>query len=172
MPGDLAQEIARLTSVAQGVWAEARAADDVAAFLPTLSQVIDLKRQEAAALAQGGDLYDALIDDYEPGATAAILGAMFDRMRPRLVDLRAAVLAAAAPAPLHGHFGVGGAVAPCPRSGLDLRLRLGPRQARHGGASVLLVVGGNDCRITTRRRRDRAVQLHLFHHPRGRPFRL
>ena len=35
VPSDLAQEIARVTSVAQGIWAEARAAADVAAFLPT-----------------------------------------------------------------------------------------------------------------------------------------
>ncbi len=106
IPGDLAQELARLTSRAQGIWAEARANDDVTAFLPTLAEVIKLKRQEAAALAKGGDLYDALIDDYEPGATAASLGAMFDRMRPRLVALRAAVLGAThQPKPLQGHFG-------------------------------------------------------------------
>ena len=93
MPGALAEELARVTSVAQGIWAEARANDDVAAFLPVLETVVRLRREEAACLAQGGDLYDALIDDYEPGATAASLGAMFDRMRPRLVALRGAVLA-------------------------------------------------------------------------------
>ena len=92
VPGDLAQEIARVTSTAQGIWAAARAAEKVADFLPTLAHVIRLKRLEAECLAQGGDLYDALIDDYEPGASAETLGAMFGRMRPRLVALRAAVL--------------------------------------------------------------------------------
>lgn len=104
VPGDLAQELARVTSTAQGIWAQARGAEAVADFLPTLARVIDLKRQEAACLASGGDLYDALIDDYEPGATAASLGGMFDRMRPRLVALRGAVLAAAEPAGISGHF--------------------------------------------------------------------
>ena len=70
-PRSLAAELARVTSRAQGVWAEARAAEDLAAFLPTLERVVALKREEAAALADGGDLYDALLDDYEPGATAA-----------------------------------------------------------------------------------------------------
>ena len=74
VPGDLAQEIARVTSVAQGVWAEARAAEKVADFLPTLAHVIRLRRLEAECLAQGGDLYDALIDDYEPGASADSAG--------------------------------------------------------------------------------------------------
>lgn len=105
VPSDLAQKLAQVTSVAQGVWAEARANDRVEDFLPTLREVIDLRRQEAACLAQGGDLYDALLDDYEPGATAESIGAMFGRMRPRLVALREAVLARPAPSPLSGHYG-------------------------------------------------------------------
>lgn len=105
IPADLAEELARVTSTSQGVWADARASNDVAAFLPSLKRVIALRREEAACLAQGGDLYDALIDDYEPGATAASLGAMFDGMRPRLVELRGAVLDAAyQPEPLEGRF--------------------------------------------------------------------
>lgn len=105
VPADLAAEIARTTSLAQGIWAESRACDDVAHFLPTLTRVIDLRRQEAAALAQGGDLYDALLDDYEPGITGAEIAAMFARMRVRLVALREKVLGADQPAPLRGEFG-------------------------------------------------------------------
>ena len=63
IPAELAQKLARVTSTAQGIWAEARAADRVEDFLPTLAEVIALKREEAAALAAGGDLYDALMDD-------------------------------------------------------------------------------------------------------------
>ncbi|KPQ08456.1 MAG: carboxypeptidase Taq [Rhodobacteraceae bacterium HLUCCA12] len=105
VPAALAEELARVTSTAQGIWAEARARDDTAHFLPWLERVVRLRREEASALAAGGDLYDALLDDYEPGATAATIGAMFDRMRPRLVDLRAALLAAPnPPARLKGEF--------------------------------------------------------------------
>ncbi|MDP3959046.1 MAG: carboxypeptidase M32 [Pseudorhodobacter sp.] len=150
VPADLAQEIARVTSMAQGIWAAARAADDVAAFLPTLAEVIGLKRAEAAALAQGGDPYDALLDDYEPGATAASLGAMFERMRPRLVALRAAVLGAARqPQALQGHFGTDGQL----RMARDLAATFGYDWAR--GRLDLAVHpfssgGGSDARITTR----------------------
>ena len=105
VPAALAQEIARVTSMAQGTWAEARARDDVPGFLPVLADVIRLRQQEGACLAQGGNVYDALLEDYEPGATADSISAMFARMRPRLVALRSAVLAAEAPAPLQGHFG-------------------------------------------------------------------
>ena len=149
VPGDLAQELARVTSTAQGIWAGARKAESVADFLPTLARVIDLKREEAACLAQGGDLYDALIDDYEPGATAAGLGAMFDRMRPRLVALRGAVLQAAAPKAVAGHFAQDAQL----RWAQDLAASFGYDFNR--GRIDLAVHpfssgGGSDSRITTR----------------------
>ena len=150
VPADLAQEIARVTSLAQGVWADARATDDVATFLPTLANVVALKRQEAAALALGGDPYDALLDDYEPGATASGVGAMFDRMRPRLVALRSAVLGAAwQPAALTGHFSLDGQLAlsreMADAFGYDLargRIDLAVHPFSSGS--------GSDVRITTR----------------------
>lgn len=106
IPAELASEQAKLHSLSQGVWAEAREAEDFSAFSPTLMQVLDMKREEAAALADGGDLYDALLDDYEPEAKAADLEAMFGALRPRLVALRERVLGAAnQPAALDHQFG-------------------------------------------------------------------
>lgn len=104
VPADLAKQIARVTSEAQGKWAAARADEDVAAFLPVLENVVALKREEGAALADGGDLYDAMLDDYEPGTTGAQIAAIFDAMRPRLVELRAAVLDRPAPVAVKGSF--------------------------------------------------------------------
>ncbi|WP_068111522.1 carboxypeptidase M32 [Tropicimonas marinistellae] len=105
VPADLAAAIARTTSLAQGIWADARARDDFAGFAPTLAEVLNLRRQEAAALADGGDLYDALLDDYEPGATGEELAAMFETLRPRLVALRERLLENGNSTPrLAGHF--------------------------------------------------------------------
>lgn len=105
IPARLAEELARTTSLAQAIWAEARAKDAPQDFLPTLDNVLMLKREEAAALAEGGDLYDALLDDYEPGMTGAAIASLFEAMRPRLVALRDAVLGAdRQPQPLTGHF--------------------------------------------------------------------
>ncbi|MCV6824293.1 MULTISPECIES: carboxypeptidase M32 [Halocynthiibacter] len=92
VPAKLASEIARVTSAAQGIWAEARAAENFADFAPTLEKVVALRREEADALAQGGDRYDALLQDYEPGTSAAEISTMFDNMRPRLVALRERIL--------------------------------------------------------------------------------
>jgi carboxypeptidase Taq len=111
VPGRLASEVARVTSLSQGIWANARRTEDVAAFLPILSDVLRLRREEAAALADGGDLYDALLNDYEPGATGVEIAAMFDRLRPRLVALRDRVLGAPQPSGLSGEFPAEGQLA-------------------------------------------------------------
>ena len=104
IPAKLSVALAGHGSRAQGIWAKARAANDFKGFAPALEEMIRLKREEAAALAQGGDLYDALLADYEPGITGAEIQAIFDGMRPRLVALRAAALAAEAPEPLDRSF--------------------------------------------------------------------
>ncbi len=104
VPGDLASALARLTSRAQGQWAEARSEDDFKAFAPVLDEVLRLKREEGAALAEGGDVYNALLDDYEPGAVAADLDKMFAEMRPGLVALRQTALEQAPVPAITGAF--------------------------------------------------------------------
>lgn len=149
VPERLATDMARHTSAGQGIWAKARAENDFAGFAPTLTRMIELKREEAACLADGGDLYDALLDDYEPGMRGAELQSLFDRMRPRLVDLRARVLASDAPAPLDREFDEAGQMALSAKLaqcfGYDLsRGRID--KAVHPFSSG----SGTDVRITTR----------------------
>ncbi len=149
VPAHLAAEIARVTSLAQGIWAGARRSEDVAAFLPILSDVVRLRREEGQALARGGDPYDALLAGYEPGTTTGQLQAMFGALRPRLVALRAAVLEAPEPAPLRGTFPEAGQIALATEIarafGYDLnRGRID--KAVHPFSSG----SGNDVRITTR----------------------
>ena len=88
VPEKLSAALARTTSLAHRVWAEARATEDVALFLPKLTEVLDLSREKAAALADGESLYDALLDGFEPGMTEGALEAMFGALRPRLTTLR------------------------------------------------------------------------------------
>ena len=104
VPGDLAKRLAQVTSLAQGKWAEARKDEDITAFIPILQEVVALKREEGMALAGGDDLYDAMLEDYEPGTSAADISAIFDAMRPRLVALRAAVLDRPVPGGVTGEF--------------------------------------------------------------------
>ena len=52
----------------QQLWVEARKANDFGRFRPLLERTIELKRQEAAAIGYEEEPYDALLDEYEPGA--------------------------------------------------------------------------------------------------------
>ena len=104
VPARLAAELARTTSLAHRTWAQSRADEDVGSFLPILQKVVTLRQEEASAIAGNADPYDALLDDYEPGATGDSIGTMFASLRPRLVALRAAILDQPAPAALSGAF--------------------------------------------------------------------
>lgn len=105
VPARLATELARLTSLSQGIWAEARAKEAPEDFLPTLSDVVALVQEKGQALADGGDAYDALLEEYEPDTSSARIEALFAAMRPRLVGLREDILGAERhPADLTGHY--------------------------------------------------------------------
>lgn len=150
VPADLAAEIATVTSRAQGIWAEARAAEDVSAFLPTLRRVVDLRRQEASALARDGLLYDALLNDYEPGTSSAEVETLFNRMRPRLVTLRDKVLGAPqSPTAISGTFPADGQARLAEKLakvfGYDLNLGRIDRSVHPFSSG-----SGQDVRITTR----------------------
>jgi carboxypeptidase Taq len=93
MPPELVEEIARVTSQAQNVWAEARRASNFAAFAPWLERVVALKRQEAQAVGYAESPYDALLDEYEPGATASEVTRVFAELKAELVPLVGAVTA-------------------------------------------------------------------------------
>jgi carboxypeptidase Taq len=94
LPRSLVEELARTTSIAQQEWVEARKASDFHKFRPWLETIIGLKRQEAACLSTGGDPYDALLDEYEPGANGRDLATLFDALRRDLVPLVAAIAGA------------------------------------------------------------------------------
>jgi carboxypeptidase Taq len=93
LPKELVEELARVTTRAQQVWQEARQADDFAAFQPWLEKVVALLRQKAQAIGYGNVPYDALLDEYEPGATTTEITTLFAALRAELVPLISAIIA-------------------------------------------------------------------------------
>jgi len=83
----LAVELARATTEGETAWEAARPRNDWAAFEPHLARILDLLVERAEALGYEGEPYDALLDDYEPGETAATLEPLFARLREEFVDL-------------------------------------------------------------------------------------
>jgi carboxypeptidase Taq len=91
LPTGLVVELARVTSLAHGKWVEARQRSDFALFLPWLERIVKLKQQEADYYGHAGNRYDALLEDYEPGATTAWLEGVFAPLREELVALLDAI---------------------------------------------------------------------------------
>jgi carboxypeptidase Taq len=92
LPRRLVEELARVTSVAEQVWAEARCRSNFERFRPWLEQVVSLKREEAEALGYEDVAYDALLEEFEPGARSRQLTELFDDLRRELVPLAEAVI--------------------------------------------------------------------------------
>ena len=83
VPAALVEELARTVTRAQQVWQEARKHNDFPAFAPWLDKIVRLKREEAQAVGYADSPYDALLDEYEPGATAREITAVFAALRQR-----------------------------------------------------------------------------------------
>lgn len=105
IPLRLATELARETSAAHEVWVAAKNAGRFADFAPTLGRILALKREEAGCLTEpGADLYDALLQDFEPGMTTEACAALLGALRPGLSALRAAIAERPAPRMPEGPF--------------------------------------------------------------------
>ncbi len=81
LPGELVRETAEVCSASHHVWMQARKDSDFGKFLPNLERIVALKREEARLVGSAGSPYDALLDSFEPGATAASVAAILDPLR-------------------------------------------------------------------------------------------
>ncbi|HED64742.1 MAG TPA: carboxypeptidase M32 [Planctomycetes bacterium] len=108
IPTELAKEQALASNEGHEAWVNARAASDFSLFEPALTRLVDLKRQEAELLAgEGGRPFDALLDQFEPGATEAALIPLFEKLVGEMTPIVHAVAASGKEvdeSPARGHF--------------------------------------------------------------------
>ena len=87
IPEALAVELAKAASKGELAWQSMRRENDWGGFLPFLKNIIRLKRQEASALSNGGEIYDALIEQFEPGENAGGIQVLFDKLAGSTFEL-------------------------------------------------------------------------------------
>jgi carboxypeptidase Taq len=92
VPRSLTEELARVTTMAQEAWRDARARNDFAIFEPWLDSVVRLKRDEAASLDPRRGAWDVLLDEHEPGLTERALTAVLAPLETALQRLLSTVL--------------------------------------------------------------------------------
>jgi carboxypeptidase Taq len=152
LPADLVEATSRASSRCEHAWRDARPASDFAAVAPLLTEVFDRARDTAQALSATLNLspYDALMEDFQPGVTAADVEPIFARYAAFLADaLPSAEARQSPPMPLTGPFPVGKQQDFCrmmsARIGLDFtRARLDISAHPFSGGTP------TDIRITTR----------------------
>lgn len=94
LPTALVQEIAHTVALAKSAWVQARKESAFAKFAPHLEKLLDLRRQVADRIGWTTEPYDALMDEFEPGARAADVQRVFDRVKAELVPLVQAIATA------------------------------------------------------------------------------
>ena len=101
LPADLVEALARASSDCEKIWRGARAASDFSQVRDALAGLLRLVRESAAALAPALGLspYDALMDDYQRGVTAAKAATIFNTYEAFLRDNLAAIEARQAQLP-------------------------------------------------------------------------
>lgn len=75
-------------------WIEAREQNSFAVYQKDLDALVQLKKEEAQVLGGGAHLYDALLNEYEKGATVALLDRVFADLLPPLETLFQKIIAA------------------------------------------------------------------------------
>jgi carboxypeptidase Taq len=153
LPQELVEELTRASVLGQQAWVKARAADDFASFAPHVEKLFSLKRRQAEYLGYTDHPYDALLDDFEPGATTAEVANVLAALRDELSPLVQAIIQSGRQAPV------------------EILSRHYPREAQEafGKAAAAAIgfdfargrldvthhpfctgMGPHDCRITTR----------------------
>lgn len=87
VPADLVKALTQATSAGHNIWVKARKDNDYATFAPTLAKIIDLSQQKADAIGFSDCRYDALLDEYEPGAKTTEVADVLAGLRDELVPL-------------------------------------------------------------------------------------
>jgi carboxypeptidase Taq len=87
VPTELVQEMSKASSLGQQAWAEAKGKSDFSAFEPHLKRIVELRRKYAKIFTPYDHIYDPLLDDFEPGLKTADVKEIFERLRPKQIEL-------------------------------------------------------------------------------------
>ena len=87
LPGSFVRQMSETISRSFNQWMSARKENNFSLFAAPLAEVVELKKQEADLLGYEGHRYNALLNDYEKGATVTMLDAAFSQLKQPLREL-------------------------------------------------------------------------------------
>lgn len=86
-PASFVTEMSQTTNECYHAWINARREGNYAVFQPVLNRMVELKRREADILGYEGHPYNALLNEYEKGATTTMLDKIFSDVKTALTPL-------------------------------------------------------------------------------------
>ncbi len=87
VPQELIERISEVSSKALDTWKDARTEDDFEKVAPVLSELVDLKREYAAAIDPDEEPYKVLFKDYEPYIEFETMERILENLKEELVEL-------------------------------------------------------------------------------------
>ncbi len=87
IPAELVSEMAEAAALSRQAWKAARENDSFKTFAPHLQKIVDLNIRKAEALGYDEHVYDALLDEFEPGMKTAEVARIFSDLREQLVPI-------------------------------------------------------------------------------------
>lgn len=153
LPDELVRALAAARSRALAAWERARNDDDFAVFAPALTDLVGLVRQRAQALSPSAELYNALLDEYEPGMTRAqlepVLATVGGRLAPLVGELTERTRAVAEPLPM-ARYPDAAQAALCRQLLVDMGFDFTRGRLDRSTHPFTLTAGGHDIRLTIR----------------------
>jgi carboxypeptidase Taq len=87
VPQALVEKISQAQTLGHEAWVKAKKEKNFSLFAPALTEMLALMKEYSTLLADGGNGYDALLDEYSPGMNTQSITKLFQVLRPELIKL-------------------------------------------------------------------------------------
>ena len=170
IPAEHVRRLADRTARAEHDWEEAKRRSDFSLFEPHLTQLIVLKKQEAAYIDPNANTYDVLIDEFEEGMGEARIGSTFAPIREHIVDLLDKIRGSDRffePETLPKRFSIPGQRAFCERIAREILGDENTWVLKESVHPFTTTISPHDVRITTAYREDNLSSVSATIHEAG-----
>jgi carboxypeptidase Taq len=153
VPTRLVEKLERVRTLSRVAWVEARRESRFDPFKPHLQGIIDVQLQLADCWGYEDSPYDALLEEYEPGARSRSLRELFERLRPEIVAVLGTAVERSKTLPenlLDGHYPVAAQQAFNRRVAEAMGFDFEAGRIDTTTHPFCTGLGPQDCRLTTR----------------------
>lgn len=87
IPQDFYEEYTKQLNIANKVWEEAKTTNNYELYKPQLQKNVEMAKKYYSYIDDKNDLYDVMLNEYEPGMTSNVIDKLFDELKGALMPL-------------------------------------------------------------------------------------